>query len=77
MIEYKKKLCIYIQLHGMGVTLSIVILKSYFSYQLIVQHQEAKYVESWPNTTLPRLAGADLIFQWIAMVEYVPCYFAP
>jgi hypothetical protein len=57
-------------------TLSIVILKSYFSHKLIVQHQEAKYVESWPNTTVPGLAGADVIFQWIGMVEYVPCYSA-
>ncbi len=23
------------------------------------------------------LAGADLIFQWIGMVEYIPCYGAP
>jgi hypothetical protein len=49
--------------------------------------QEAKYVERWPNTTsawagwsrfdLPGLAGADLIFQWIGMVEYIPSYSAP
>jgi hypothetical protein len=23
------------------------------------------------------LAGADLIFQWIGMVEYIPCYGGP
>jgi hypothetical protein len=34
--------------------------------------QEAKYVESWPNTTSAGLAGADLIFQGIGMVEYIP-----
>ncbi len=36
--------------------------------------QEAKYVESWPNTTSAFLAGADLILQWIGMMERIPCY---
>jgi hypothetical protein len=36
--------------------------------------QEAKYVESWPNTTSVWAGwSADLIFQWIGMVEYIPC----
>jgi hypothetical protein len=36
--------------------------------------QEAKYVESWPNTTSAwAVWSADLIFQWIGMVEYIPC----
>jgi hypothetical protein len=35
--------------------------------------QKAKYVESWPSTTSAWLAGADMIFQWIGMVEYIPC----
>ncbi len=36
--------------------------------------QEAKYVESWPNTRLQHgRAGADFIFQWIGTVEYIPC----
>jgi hypothetical protein len=26
---------------------------------------------------LPEFAGADLMFQWIGMVEYIPCYRAP
>ncbi len=30
-----------------------------------------------PIRLLPGLAGADLIFQWIGMVEYIPCYSAP
>jgi hypothetical protein len=36
--------------------------------------QQAKYIERWPCPTrlLPELAGADLIFQWIGMVEYIP-----
>ncbi len=34
--------------------------------------QEAKYIESWPSTTSAGLAGADSIFQWIGMVEYIP-----
>jgi hypothetical protein len=36
-----------------------------------VKSQEAKYVERWQRL-LPGLAGADLIFQWIGMVEYIP-----
>jgi hypothetical protein len=36
-----------------------------------VETQEAKYVERWPNTT-SAWAGADLIFQWIGMVENIP-----
>jgi hypothetical protein len=36
----------------------------------VLSTQEAKYVESWPNTGL---AGADLIFQWIGLMEYIPC----
>jgi hypothetical protein len=46
---------------------------------LIIVIQEAKYLESWPNTHdfLPGLAGADLIFQRIGLVEYIPCYSAP
>jgi hypothetical protein len=39
-----------------------------------ILRQEAKYVESWPNTRLlTGLAGGDFIFQWISMVEYTPC----
>ncbi len=30
-----------------------------------------------PARRLPALAGADLIFQWIGMVEYIPCYSGP
>jgi hypothetical protein len=30
-----------------------------------------------PTRLLPGLAGEDLIFQWIGMVEYIPCYSAP
>jgi hypothetical protein len=26
-----------------------------------------------PTQLLPGLAGADFIFQWIGMVEYIPC----
>jgi hypothetical protein len=29
-----------------------------------------------PTRLLPGLAGGDLIFQWIGMVEYIPCYAA-
>jgi hypothetical protein len=39
--------------------------------------QEAKYVESGPARLLPGLAGTDLIFQWIGMVEYILCYGGP
>jgi hypothetical protein len=39
--------------------------------------QEAKYVERCPARLLPGLAGADLIFQWIGMVEYILCYGGP
>ncbi len=39
--------------------------------------QEAKYVERWPGRLLPGLAGADLIFQWIGLLEYIPCYGGP
>jgi hypothetical protein len=35
--------------------------------------KEAKYAESWPNTT----AGGDLIFQLNGLMEYIPCYSAP
>jgi hypothetical protein len=37
--------------------------------------QEAKYVRDRPARLLPGLAGADLIFQWIGMVE--KCYGSP
>ncbi len=30
-----------------------------------------------PTRPLPGLAGADLIFQWIGLIEYIPCYSAP
>jgi hypothetical protein len=39
--------------------------------------QEAKYAELWANTTSAWLAGADLIFQWIGMLEYIPYYGGP
>ncbi len=42
-----------------------------------VQTQEVWYVVSWPNTTSAGLAGADLIFQWIGLMEYIPCCTAP
>jgi hypothetical protein len=29
-----------------------------------------------PTRLLPGLAGVDLIFQWIGMMEYIPCYSA-
>jgi hypothetical protein len=30
-----------------------------------------------PTGLLSGLAGKDLIFQWIGMMEYIPCYGAP
>jgi hypothetical protein len=30
-----------------------------------------------PARLLPGLAGADLIFQWIGMLEYILCYSGP
>ncbi len=30
-----------------------------------------------PTRLLPGLAGADLIFQWIGLMEYIPCFSAP
>ncbi len=30
-----------------------------------------------PARLLPALAGADSIFQWIGMLEYIPCYSGP
>jgi hypothetical protein len=30
-----------------------------------------------PTRLMPGLAAADLIFQWIGIVEYIPCYYAP
>ncbi len=30
-----------------------------------------------PARLLPALAGADLIFQWVGMLEYIPCYSGP
>jgi hypothetical protein len=40
---------------------------------MLVISQEAKYIESWPDTTSVWGAEADFIFQWIGMVEYIPC----
>ncbi len=30
-----------------------------------------------PTRLLPGLAGTDLIFRWIGIVEYIPCYSGP
>jgi hypothetical protein len=38
--------------------------------------QEAKYVESWPNTNSAWAGWSRFDFQWIGMVEYTPCYSA-
>jgi hypothetical protein len=32
------------------------------------------YIKLSPVTLLPVLAGEDLIFQWIGLVEYIPYY---
>jgi hypothetical protein len=40
---------------------------------LSLSTQEAKYVESWPNTTSAGLAGADLILPLTGLMEYIPC----
>jgi hypothetical protein len=44
----------------------------------MVVHQEAKNIESGAqhDFCLGCMAGADLKFQWIGMVEYIPCYYA-
>jgi hypothetical protein len=39
--------------------------------------QEAKYVESWPNTTSAWDGWSRFDIQWIGMVEYIPCCTAP
>jgi hypothetical protein len=34
------------------------------------------YSTADPTRLLPGLSGEDMIFQWIGMVEYIPCYCA-
>jgi hypothetical protein len=36
--------------------------------------QEAKYLERWPSTTSAWAGWSRLIFLWIGMLEYMPCY---
>jgi hypothetical protein len=38
-----------------------------------------EYIEHWPNpiTTSAGLAGEEILFQWIGVVENIPCYGAP
>jgi hypothetical protein len=43
---------------------------------LFFETQEANRERAGPTRLQPGLAGADLIFQWIGMVEYIPCYSA-
>jgi hypothetical protein len=48
-----------------------------YTPEKLVIAQGAKYIETGPTQILPVLAGEDLTFQWIGMVEYIPCYSAP
>jgi hypothetical protein len=44
--------------------------KQDIEYSLFIQ--EAKYVESWPNTTFPWAGCSRFDIPWIGMVEYIP-----
>jgi hypothetical protein len=49
-------------------------LDVFCQFEARVQTKRLNTQRDGPARLLPGLAGADLIFQWIGMVEYILCY---